>query len=170
MDYFFFKMENFGNYNLDTIFYHGSPHFFWMPKRGSYFATFPTLSLAILTEKGNGYGYIYVYRPKALNGTVGQRLVGGLFLTEPADVDGLEADGEDVPDNILISKTDQYYTEYIFDEPDKYLEMFMMYKINIETLRERAIENSVEKTIYAEGEDVLIKEFMPSIDFINVNQ
>lgn len=163
-------MEEFGKYRSDTIFYHGSPHHFEMPKRGSYFATFPTLSLAILTEKGNGYGYVYVYRPKALNGTVGERLVTGLFLTEPVDVDSLEADGKEVPDEILISKSDQYYTEYIFDEPDKYLEMIMMYKVDIEKLRDLSAEHSVDKTISAEGEDVLIREFMPSINFINVNE
>lgn len=158
------------DYRIGTIFYHGSPQFFERPKSGSYFGTFPTLSLAILTEKGNGYGYIYVYRAKEQGGAQAQRVVGGLFLTEPVDVDSLEAVGIDVPKDKLISRTDQFYSEFIFSDPEKYLELIMIYKVDIEVLRIRAAEVSEKYTIPADGEDILINEFMPNIDFINVNQ
>lgn len=157
-------------YTLDTIFYHGSPYFFEVPNPKSYFATFPTLSLAILTEKANGAGYVHVYRPKTISGSTSERLVSGLFLTKTVDVDSLEAMGVDVPDEFLIAKTDNFYAEFIFDEPDKYLELFMVYKVDIEKLRQRASEINIDKVIDSDGEDILIREFMPTIDFINGNQ
>lgn len=46
----------------------------------------------------------------------------------------------------------------------------MVYKVDIEKLRQRASENNIDKVIDSDGEDILIREFMPTIDFINVNQ
>ena len=148
------------------LFYHGSPFLFPSLNPGSYIAAFPTLSLAILTEKANGVGYLYVMRARTEVPIPYQhRSVEGLFFNVPTPVDALAAEGKDYPPENLIARTDVYYDEFVVDSDENFI-LLMIYQIDIEQLRAR-VKSLARTSISESEEDLLIQEFLPTNIVLN---
>lgn len=156
---------------VGTFFFHGSPNFFKTPKNGSYLATYPMLSLAILTEHANGIGYFYVYlnrQPIKPN----KRSVVPLIFRKPTPVDSLWEQGIKFPKGDLIAFSN-FYEEYILDDTSNQLQLEMIYTIDIEHLRARAkalVANNIKYPKYLESsaEKALIEEFLPTYNYTSL--
>ena len=153
-------------WNRGKLFFHGSPFLFDQARPATYYTPFPTLSLAILTEKCVATGYVYIYRLKEDQTLRWDRLVNGLFFRHPTPVDELGVQDQSYMTPDYLCETNDFYHEFILDT-DELFDLLMIYKVDVNLLRQRVIELMPGQTINSSIEDILIREFLPTgYDFL----
>lgn len=166
------------DFKAGTYFFHGSPYFFETLKSGSYFSSQPTLSLAILTEKCEKYGYYYIFKStKSLKLFERDPFMVPItiWLSQPIfNVDELITKyGSKAISDYEIASGDNGSLEFLYQDWYNF-DLVAIYKIDVGMLRQRVKELFLQqrdyyiekKIISIERELELVKDFLPNIPTI----